>query len=438
VPDDFDRAAILKGAADILERLGIEDSEVGEVSRKAIKRLKRGTLPDRYMKVLDFNPDSTEQVADLAKHFRVKLPRRKDSDDEDALSTEKKYLLKAAKKFPVFRLILECRERNRLLSTYNWRLDEQQRVHTTIGHHPSTWRKSSRDYNLQNIPKRSDLASAFRRMVVAPPGYVITECDSSAIEAVLVGYFARSQRYINLAKAGIHDWFNAVVHGEGFSPDLPFDKLRALCKAAKARYPKESREVSKRTIHLTAYRGTPERMHDEYPDTFPTTAFARKHQNMLLATGPGEDLKAWWDATLKQAAHDRFLQTPFGARHRFFHIYTYDKRRQCYVLGDDAKRAIAFKPQNSASMIQDIFILALWASPLEPWMRLPIHDSTLAVVPIERAQEAARAMHAIFTAPIPELDGLTIGAEIKQSGAGGNWADRTEANPLGMEEVTLC
>ena len=433
--EDFDQAAILEGAADLLDQLGIEDTEVGNIAKKAARKVK--SLPDRYMKVLDFNPDSHDQVADLARYYKIKLPRRRDSDDEEALSTEKKYLKQAAKKQPVFGLVLECRERWKMISTYNWRLDEQGRVHTVIGHHPSTWRKSSRDYNLQNIPKRSDLATEFRRMVVAPAGHVLVEADSSAIQAVLVGYFARSDRYIRLAKCGIHDWFNAVVHGEGFSPDLPFDELKALCKEAKKRYPKESREVAKRTIHLTAYRGTPERMHDEYPDTFPTTAFARKHQNMLLATGPGEDLKRWWDDTLKQAAHDRFLQTPFGARHRFFHVYGYDRKRQCWTLGDDAKRAIAFRPQNAASMIQDNFVIALWGSPIAPWLRLPIHDSVLAVTPIEHAPDVVAAFQSVFTAPIPELGGLTIGAEVSMSGEGGNWAPADDiTNPLGMKGVS--
>ena len=263
-------------------------------------------------------------------------------------------------------------------------------------------------------------------MVIAPPSHVLLEADSSAIEAVLVGYFAKSRRYTLLAKAGIHDWFNSVVHGESFSPDLPFDELRVLCKMAKKHYSKESREVAKRVIHATAYMTTPMKMNEEYPDQFPTTASARKMQNMLLSTGPGEDLKRWWDETLKQAAHDRFLMTPFGARHRFFHIFTYDKRSNTFKLGDDAKRAIAYRPQNSASMIQDSYVLALWASPLRDWLRLVIHDSCLAVVPQERAQEAARAMRGVFTAPIPELGGLTIGAEVSMSEPGGNWADMKE------------
>lgn len=397
-------------------------------------RLKREPLPIRYMRVEDFNPDSGDQVAALAKHYGVKLPRRKDSDDDDALSTEAKYLKQAAKKFPVFGLILECRTRWKMVSTYKWRLDEQQRVHSVLGHHPSTWRKSSRDYNLQNIPKRSDLATEFRRMVVAPPGHVIVEADSSAIEAVLVGYFAGSDRYIRLAKCGIHDWFNSVVHNEPIPLDQDEQALRLACKAAKRKYSKESREVAKRVIHATAYMTTPMKMHEEYSDEFPTTAAARRMQNMLLATEPGQDLKRWWDSTLKQAAHDRYLTTPFGARHRFFHIFTYDKRSGTFKLGDDAKRAVAFRPQNAASMIQDNYVLALWGSPVAPWLRLIVHDSILAVCPQEHAIDVARTFQSVFTAPVTELDGLTIGAEVSMSMPGGNWSPRNELNPKGMEE----
>jgi DNA polymerase family A len=424
---------ILKSTADLLDSLGLEDTDLADTAKKAVRKL-RDPLPYRYMRVEPFNPDSSDQVQALAKHFGVKLPLRKDSDDEDALSTEKKHLLRAAKKFPVFRLVLDCRERWKLISTYKWQLDVQNRVHTVLGHWPSTWRKGSRDYNLQNIPKRSDLAAEFRRMVVAPAGCVLLEADSSAIEAVLVGYFARSERYIRLARCGIHDWFNSVVHGEAIPLNLSEADLRGACKEAKRRYSKESREVAKRVIHLTAYHGTPERMQEEYPEHFATVAIARKLQNTLLATEPGDDLKRWWDETLKQAAHDRYLTTPFGARHRFFHVYGWDKRRQCYILGDDAKRAIAFRPQNSASMIQDLFIEALWASPIEPWLRLPVHDSLLAVVPLEHAHDAAKTMQSVFTTPILELGGLSIGAEISMSREGGNWAPRSDLNPLGMEE----
>lgn len=423
--------------SDLEDILGV--LEEADAAEPKVGRAKRPPLPYRYMRVDPFNPNSGDQVAELAKHFGVKLPRRKghDDDDEEALSTEKKYLKMAAKRFPVFRMVLDCRERGKMLSTYNWVLTSDNRVQTVIGHHPSTWRKSSRAYNLQNIPKRSDIADEFRRMIVAPPGHVIMEGDSSAIEAVLVGYFAGSQRLMNLSRAGIHDWFNAHVHGDHFSPNLPLDELRTLCKQAKRTYSKESREVAKRVVHLSNYKGTPERMQDEYPEEFATVAVARKLQNLYLDTEPGHDLQRWWKNTLDRAAHDRYLTNPFGMRHRFFHVYGWDRKRNCAVLGDDAKRAIAFLPQSTASAIQDVVLHDLYYNTeFKQWLRLPIHDSGLSYVPVEKATDAARVMYAAFTQEFPELGGLSIGAEIKQSAPGGNWGDYNERdNPLGMRTV---
>lgn len=423
-------------------------NELDDAGSTKSTRAKRPSLPNRFMRVEDFNANSSDQVVELSqwinahvttKADKVKLPKRRDSneDDEDALSTEKKYLKQAAKRHPVFRLILDCRERSKLLTTYNWSLTEDGRVTGTIGWHPSTLRKSMRDYNLQNVPKRSDLANEFRRMIVAPPGYVLMEADSSAIEAVLVGYFARSERLIKLAKSGVHDWFNAHVHGWHIDSNMSLDDLRPLCKEAKKKYSKESREVAKRVVHLTNYRGTPERMQDEYPDEFATVSVARKLQNLYLETEPGRDLQRWWINTLERANHDRYLVTPFGMRHRFFHIYGWDSKRKQHILGDDAKRAIAFLPQSSASAIQDIILAYLYyETEFREWLRLPIHDSGLSYVPIDKVDSAADIMLGAFTMPFPELGGLTIGAEVKASAPGGNWADYDEVvNPLGMRTL---
>jgi hypothetical protein len=60
---------------------------------------------------------------------------------------------------------------------------------------------------------------------------------------------------------------------------------------------------------------------------------------------------------------------------------------------------------------------------------LPIHDSLLAVVPQKHAQTAAKVMYDAFTAPIPELGGLTIGAEINLSEVAGNWSEMKEFQP---------
>lgn len=398
-------------------------------------RAKRPPLPNKYVKVCDFNPDSYLEVQSLAAHFNVRLPHRKDSDDENALSTEKKFLLKAARKYPVFAKVLACKERWKMISTYKWKLDANNRIHYTIGHHPSTWRKSCRNINAQNIPKRSALADEFRRMVIAPPGHVIMACDSSAIEAVLVGYFAQSPRYIALAKAGVHDWFNSVVHNEAIDLHLDDAALRTACQEAKHRYDKPSRETAKRVVHLSNYRGTPERMFEEYPDDFESVAHARRLQNVYLASEPGQDIVRWWRQVLTMAGPpNRSLLNPFGFRHRFFHVFNYNRRTQGWEPnGDDAKRAIAFLPQSTASAIQDVYIEALWQTPLASWCVLPVHDDLLSYVPQSEAAAAAATLQRIFTMPIPELGGLSVGAEISMSAVGGNWAPRSDSNPTGME-----
>src|SRR4029077_17986758 len=129
-------------------------------------------------------------------------------------TTEHKYLLRFAKKHPIFQHIVEYKRRGKLLSTYQWPLNGAMRATTQYGYWPSTWRLASRKVNLQNIPKRSALAKQFRKMIVAAPGHVLVEADGSAVEAVLVGYSAGSEAYIKLAKAGIHGWLMSHMIGE--------------------------------------------------------------------------------------------------------------------------------------------------------------------------------------------------------------------------------
>ena len=102
--------------------------------------------------------------------------------------------------------------------------------------------------------------------------------------------------------------------------------------------------------------------------------------------------------------------TPFGQRHRFYNVMNYDG-----TLGEDAKRAVAFRPQASASAIQDIYVDAIEQE--HGWMMdylcALVHDSILAEVPLERAEEYAKTIIKVMTMAIKELDGLTIGVEVK-------------------------
>ena len=209
-----------------------------------------GTV-NHYRKRLPFNWNSTDQTQDLARHYKLEIPKKR-GEDREAL--ESKTLRKFGKRKQVFNDIWNARKRYKLISTYDWKLGDDGRVRSKFGFHPSTWRKSSREPNLQNIPKRNELAAAFRRTLIASPGPCTDRGGFwAAIEAVLVGYCAQSPRYIRAAKAGIHDIFMSHVRayregGRGIDIALADKDLIDACRAAK------KHDAS---LPLTSRSGTP-------------------------------------------------------------------------------------------------------------------------------------------------------------------------------------
>ena len=268
-------------------------------------------------------------------------------------------------------------------------------------------------------------------MIVAEPGHVLIEGDSAAIEAVLVGWLAGSERYMRLARAGVHGWLTSALHGRVISLDLSDTDLATACKNAKHEWP-DDYEKCKRVTHLTGYLGTPRRIFEEYPDDFASEAEARRLQQFLLATDAGTDVKAWQRKTVEMAHAQKYLENFFGLRHRFYSLWQWNARLQAWEFGDDAKRAVAFCPQSIASFVQSDVVLALVAAGWLGALRAIIHDSIILEVLIERAQDAARALHTALTAPIAKLNGLVIGAEVS---IGRNLAPFREDNPEGMLDM---
>lgn len=386
-----------------------------------------------------FNPNSRLQLLDLMRHLKIKPPvKYGELGAEDSETTGAKHLLKFSKKHPIFKRILYCKQRGKLLSTYNWTLDEFNRVFTTYGFHPSTWRKSSRNRNLQNIPKRSDLADEFRRMIIAPPGFYFIESDASAIEAVLVGYDAGSPGYIALSKAGLHGWMTAAYHKEIIPLDLPFPQLTKLCKAAKKKWP-VMYEVIKRVDHLSNYLGSPARIYEEYPEEFENEGQAKALQQFYFSTEPGREVRKWQQDVLTRAnSHSpAYLVNHFGYKHYFYELFKWNPRKHQDDLGDDAKRAIAFIPQSDGSACQTEVLLRLaegYPGMLDR-LRLIIHDSIVTLVKEDDVEEVATIQHTEMIRPVPELGGLSIGAETKYGRNLGGWDP--EHNADGMREMVV-
>lgn len=291
------------------------------------------------------------------------------------------------------------------------------RATSTYGFHPSTLRSSSRNVNLGNIPKRFELAKLFRRLLIAERGCKLIEIDRSGIEAVLVGHWAKSPAYINLAKAGVHSMLVSHVIGRPVPDNLPFDELKRALKAIKKEASVETYEGCKRCIHGSNYLLSPYGLHDEYEEFFPTEYDAQKMQDLYFGTPAGQAVRAWHKATIEEAYSKKYLDNSFEYRHYFYGpMYKFSKRERKWIVDHegDAKRAVAFRPQSDAAAIQRNDLLALELDPvIRDYIRLPTYDSLVVECPTNLVDKCCSALYTQFSKPIEELGGLTIGFEIK-------------------------
>ena len=341
--------------------------------------------------------------------LKLKMPKKR---GEDRFTTEQKYLKRFAKKHPVFRTILDCREKKTAITRYIYNVNSDGRVTTQYGFHPSTWRKSSRNDNLQNIPIRNqELAEAIRGTMIAKPGHVLVEADYEGIEAVIVGILAGDKEYIRVCKAGLHGFTASRWMGSPIDINLPFAELRRQCKAIKKSHPEEY-DRAKRGNHGVNYLLSAYGLNDEHPEAFPTQKLAKEYQDTYFGLFP--KIRLWHQNVLRVASKQTFLDNHYGIRHYFYNVLNWNPDTREYdKLGDDAKRAVAFIPQADGSCIQNIDLLELADDPvIEPCLRLVIHDSKVLEVPLELVDYVCQRLHQTMNRPRPELGGESIGVEI--------------------------
>ena len=396
----------------------------------------------QWDELLDFNPNSSDQLITYMKHFNH--PVGQIFDDPDGESADSKHLRKLANRYPkhpVYTLTLKAHKLNKAIGTYVRGLapDANGLVHTTYVNSPSTWRLGSRDVNMQNQGKRAGnlYAKRSRRVLIARPGNVFVQADSSSIEAVFVGKLMGDDAYIDLAKQSIHAWLCCQVLGWAFTPE----NVGKIKHDHKALY-----DQMKVTNHMTNYGGTPPVLVEQFPDVFPTLASAKKAQSYIFALLP--QLEQWQNDMRVRAQKETFLETPWKHRHEFYDVFTLSEGK--VKLGKDAKRAIAFAPQNAAGsfMRDNLLIMGTSLADMEgrdpeafPWVpeedraylysgkwrqymgaNVSVHDGYTLDVPEALQQEAQEYLIRLLTRPIAEMGGLRVGCEVE---VGKNWLDMT-------------
>ena len=379
-----------------------------KATKPACSRCKDSGLVDKVTLLEQFNPHSSDQVMALMRQLKLKIPTKRGEARE---TTEAKYLKRLSKKYPVFKDIIDCREKQKATSTYVYPTNSNGRVTTTYGFWPSTGRKASRNVNLQNIPIRNAaMAEAIRGTMVAASGHVLLEADYESIEAVIVGVCAGDPAYINMAKAGVHGFLASHILHQPIDPKLPFDQLRTACKGIK-KADFQTYDKAKRIVHGTAYGLTPYGIYDEYEEEFKSRKEAAELQELYLSLFPS--IRRWQGQTLELASRQTYLDNHYKFRHYFFNVFSWNRNTDSWGLGEDAKRAIAFVPQSDASAIQNIDLLSLTEDSLiEPTLRLVVHDSLVCEVPLELLEYVCHKLQVTMSRSRPELNGTNIGVEI--------------------------
>ena len=338
------------------------------------------------------------------------------------------------------------------------------RTHPHFTHNPSSLRFSCVNPNLQNIPRGNDseVQKWVKECFVAPSGSLFWERDFSAIEAVLVGYFAGAPDYIRFAKLGVHAYLASHIAGRPASLDWSDTDLRGYFKALKRDEP-VIYDTAKRVVHLSNYMGTPRKMHYEYPETFKTIKSANNLQGLYFDLFPA--IKSWHvqlclsvDAAKRRprdmGVEDQLtpwslgvcqVKNPFGYVHRFYNVLDWSKEpvgedpltREVkydwrWHFGEDAKRLASILPQSTAAAIIKKAAKGIWyqhRDPVGESLRLLIHDSIFGESRKEAVEECLEVSRVIMEAPIPELpldptwgmgEFLTVGSEAK---IGKSWAE---------------
>jgi DNA polymerase I-like protein with 3'-5' exonuclease and polymerase domains len=154
-------------------------------------------------------------------------------------------------------------------------------------------------------------------------------------------------------------------------------------------------------VHMSNYIGSPLRLYQAAPHLFGNVKGAERVQALYFEVFP--KIKAWQQHTCELAERQTYIRSPFGVPHRFYQVYTYKKNEDSgewgKVMGEDAKRCVAYNPQHTAAGIMRRAIRELGDTPARQYLRLTIHDELLWECPTESMEEVDETVRRIMEAP---------------------------------------
>jgi DNA polymerase-1 len=162
------------------------------------------------------NPNSPGEVAKLLyEQFGLRIKSKKPQDT-------RKETLDKLPDHPAVKIIRKYRTAGKMLSTYVEAIEERainDCIHTTFQQHvTTTGRLSSREPNIQNIPRNY----LYRRMYRARPGYILLEGDYNTAELRMLAALSGDKFLTGVFlddKRNLHDEVTTAMYGSPFTED---------------------------------------------------------------------------------------------------------------------------------------------------------------------------------------------------------------------------
>jgi hypothetical protein len=393
----------------------------------------------KWLEANGFNPNSADQVKSYCKMMHHPLGTNWKTDEDSA---DTKHLEKLAKIYgeahPVYEQTVDFRKLNKALTAFvdGWVADDIGNISTFYSNAPSTFRLSSRNVNLQQVSARAanPYAIRSRSLIYAPDGFVFVGADSTAIEAVMSGWYMGDPAYILAAKQDIHSYVTARHLG------MKWEGAKTI-KIIKTKH-NETRDQFKRVNHALNYGATPYMIHMTSPDVFKTVKEAKSAVDSIMKSLP---LLGKWHENLRTTAHETGkLTNAWGYTFYFHDVHSYkldefgrvqlDEWHQPIIKkGKDYNRLIAVLPQSSAAIFMRENIVEIGKRVPDSWIpaNYSIHDAIYLLVPdtSHDVDYASSVIKDVLTRPIPEMGGLTIGCELS---VGKDWFNMSKIESVDM------
>jgi len=367
-----------------------------------------------------FNFNSPDQLRALLFTF-LKLPIVSRTKKTRKPSTDAKVLEELSVKHEIPKLLLTRKQYSKQVSylrkTLTNAVAADGRIHTRyLIHGTETGRLSSRDPNLQNIPRNNDerpIASRVRDIFVAEDGYTLIDADFAQIEWRLLANYSKDRRMLDDL------WRGADIHNENAA--LVYEKpVEEITKA--------ERQAAKGLTYLMIYGGSAYRVVNLFNVTL-----GRAEEIIALVFTKYPGAKDYQRHMIEEARTKGCVTNLWGMRRRLLGILSSDPK----IREHNERSAINSPIQGLAAEI--LYVAMVWIVKAflkklpQARLVLTVHDSIIVECPDALVDKAVAIMRGEMLRPMPRIK-VPLDVDIKIGKSLGNMTKLDKKESLTKSE----